>query len=308
MRKVAIAGIGGVGGYFGGLLAHHYARTQEAEIFFIARGENEKAISERGITVETPKERFTAQPSLVTHDAAQIGPVELLICCTKSYDLEQSLQQLAPCIAPHTVLLPLLNGVDARERIQKLYPENEVWDGCVYILSRLSQPGLVTVSGNFGSLFFGAADGSIEKLEAAAQLFQAAGMQATLAQDIEATIWQKFVFISSTATLTSYANADFKNIAQDVQLKEQLAQLLAEISAVAAAKNLALPASIAQEIFDRLSTIPAGSTASMHSDFKAGKPTELESLTGYVVRLGQQLAVPTPTYEKMYAALQGRSR
>ncbi|MGV3539727.1 MAG: ketopantoate reductase family protein, partial [Rufibacter sp.] len=289
-------------------LAKHYAPGSEVEIFFIARGENEKAIRERGLTVETPKETFAAQPKLVTSNAAEIGVVDLLICCTKSYDLEQSLTQLSGCIDPNTVILPLLNGVDARERIKVIYPKNEVWDGCVYILSRLSQPGLVTVNGNFGSLFFGAAKGSQEKLQAAEAVFKASGMQATLAPDIEQTIWQKFVFISSTATLTSFANTDFKGILGNDETQALLRQLLTEIISVATARGINLPASLPAEIFDRLVHVPTGSTSSMHSDFKKGNSTELESLTGYVVKLGQHLGVPTPTYARMYQLLQSKTR
>ncbi|WP_066832708.1 ketopantoate reductase family protein [Rufibacter ruber] len=306
MKRIAIAGIGGVGGYFGGLLARHYAPSGEVEIIYIARGENEREIREHGLRIETPQEDFTVRPSLISSDASQLGGVDLLICCTKSYDLEQSLQQLAPCIGPHTVLLPLLNGVDSSDRIKAVYPQNEVWDGCVYILSRLRAPGRVTVNGNFGSLFFGATQGTPAQLKATEQLFKAAGMQATLAPDIEATIWQKFVFISSTATLTSYADADFKSIVSEAQNKELLRQLLAEITAVAAAKHISLPDTVSQEIFTRLENIPAGATSSMHSDFKAGKPTEVHSLTGYVVQLGQQLGVPTPTYAQIYEALKKR--
>ena len=129
MIKIAIAGIGGVGGYFGGLLAKHYQDSEEVQVYFIARGENEEAIREHGLKVETPSATFIAKPDLVTSNAAQIGEVDLLICCTKSYDLEQSITQLKPCMGTQTVILPLLNGIDSNERIKAIYPENEVWEG-----------------------------------------------------------------------------------------------------------------------------------------------------------------------------------
>jgi 2-dehydropantoate 2-reductase len=114
--RIVIAGIGGVGGYFGGQLARHYEKNKEAEIIFFARGENEKAIRQNGLKVESTIGEFIAKPKLVTSDASEIGKADFLIICTKSYDLEQTLLQLSPCINESTVILPLLNGIDNYER------------------------------------------------------------------------------------------------------------------------------------------------------------------------------------------------
>lgn len=125
MKKIAIAGIGGVGGYFGGWLAKHYENS-DVEIYFIARGENETAIRDHGLQLETTSGNFTAHPKKVSADPNEIGPVDLLLCCTKTYDLEESIARLRPCITRDTVILPLQNGVDSRERIHKIFPEQEV--------------------------------------------------------------------------------------------------------------------------------------------------------------------------------------
>src|SRR5689334_7442759 len=144
--KIVIAGIGGVGGYFGGLLAGKYQNTK-TEIYFLARGENLNAIRSRGLLMQTMNGEFTVHPKLATSDAREIGVADYLICCTKGYDLENVIQTCSPLMDQNTIILPLLNGVDARERIEKIFPKNEVWDGCVYLVSRLAAAGTVKETG-----------------------------------------------------------------------------------------------------------------------------------------------------------------
>ena len=135
--KIAISGIGAVGGYYGGLLAARYKDSEDIDIYFISRGENLEEIRKNGIEVKNTFLTIKAKPTLATDNPAEIGPVDYLFCCTKSYDLEENIVQLTPIIGPNTVIIPLLNGADIAERIQKLLPNNEVWKGCVYIGSRL---------------------------------------------------------------------------------------------------------------------------------------------------------------------------
>ena len=134
--RIAFSGIGAVGGYYGGMVAARYQGTIKADIFFIARGENLKAIRENGLQMQLGIRTIHTAPALATDNPAEIGPVDYLFCCTKSYDLEENIQQLKPVIGPETVIIPLLNGLDIEERIHNILPEQEVWKGCVYIGSR----------------------------------------------------------------------------------------------------------------------------------------------------------------------------
>ncbi len=300
--KIAVTGIGGVGGFFGGLLAKYYDGSS-TEIFFIARGENAQVIQERGLQMQTMNGNFTVHPKKVTSDPSQIGTVDILLCCTKGYDLEDAIVQCLPCINNKTILLPLLNGVDAKERIAKIYPENEIWDGCVYLVSRLEKPGVVKETGNIRKLFFGSENGQPERLEAIEKIFLDAGIDATWSENIEETIWEKFLFISPIATLTSYLDKTIAKIFSDGESEKLLQQLLGEIKGVADAKGILLPENTTRNNIDKMRSLPAGTTSSMHSDFIKGGRTELESLTGHVVRLAESLGVSTPVYIKMFEKL-----
>ncbi len=300
--KIAITGIGGVGGYFGGMLAKKYFSGPH-EIFFIARGENEKIIRENGLKMQTMNGEFTVHPKMVTHDPSKTGAVDLLICCTKGYDLEEAVIQCKPCITYNTVILPLLNGVDATERISKIYPENEVWEGCVYLVSRLAEPGVIMETGNVRKLFFGSDIGQKEMMHSSEKIFSDAGIDATYSENITETKWEKFLFISPIATLTSFLNKNIASLFADVESEKLLHQLLSEINAVAIANGIILPENITLINIDKMRSLPPETTTSMHSDFKKGGRTELESLTGYVVRLAKSLEVSVPVFNMMYGKL-----
>ncbi len=305
--KIAVAGIGGVGGYFGGKLAARYAGSGEVAVYFIARGENEKAIRENGLYVESTKGNFSARPEKVTSHPAEAGKMDLILCCTKGYDLEEMMVQLKPCIHPGTVILPVLNGVDSREKIKKVLPENEIWEGCAYIVSRLAAPGFIKETGNITIIDFGAREGTREKLTLFRNIFNRAGFEARLAENVLDTIWEKYTFIATVATLTSYLDTSVGNLLDKEENKNLLLSLFRELLAVAKAHGVKLPENIVQKNLDIMASLPYETTASMHTDYLNGKPTEVESITGYVVRLGRKLGVPTPVYEKIYAALLQKS-
>src|SRR6188768_2280430 len=152
--KIVVAGIGGVGGYFGGLLAKQY-HNSKTEIFFIARGAHETAIRTIGLKMETGDGNFTVNPAGVFSNPSDVGIADLIIFCTKGYDLEETAISCKLIANSKTILLPLLNGVDASDRLKKIFPGSEVWDGCVYLVSRLASPGVIRESGNIRKLFFG---------------------------------------------------------------------------------------------------------------------------------------------------------
>ncbi|MEP6793857.1 MAG: 2-dehydropantoate 2-reductase [Saprospiraceae bacterium] len=301
--KIAISGIGGLGGFFGGLLARHYLDSKDVEIIFLSRGENEKAIRQNGLQVLTVKGNFTAHPKLTTSDASLIGKVDLLICCTKRYDLAENIIECSPCVNVQTIILPLLNGVDSREFISAIFPNNLVLDGCVYLVARLTEPGIVMETGNISKLFFGSSGNDDPRLNNILSVFKDAGIEATLTPNIEQVIWEKFSFISPIATLTSYLDCSIGDIVADTDKKELLRLLLSELQSVADVKGIILPADIYRITIERMTGLPADSTSSMHSDFKKGRSTELESLTGYVIRQAVMNGLPSPTYAMMYESL-----
>ena len=304
--KIVVVGIGGVGGYFGGLLAKRYQDSTTVEVVFVARGEHLKQIQANGLQVIHGELTFTAYPTLATDDVDAIGKADYILLCTKSYDLEASIEQIKTCIANHTVILPLLNGVDSTDRTKRLLPHAMVLQGCVYIVSRLKKAGVVENKGHLQTLYFGGQLVENEELQLLHDIMKDAGIEATLSTNIATTIWEKFIFISPIATATSYFDSTVGKLVTDHG--DAVKQLVREVLHLAAAKHIPVAADMEARVWNRLMSLPYETTSSMHSDYQSGKgKTEVHSLTGYVVKEGQQLNVPTPTYALMYEQLLKRT-
>ncbi len=297
--RIGILGLGGVGGYFGGLLAKAYFGSDAIEIIFIARGETQRIIAQDGLKIVTDETEFIVRPKLVSNNPDEIGQLDYLICATKTYDIEESLLSLKKCIVPETIILPLYNGVDAPERIQELFPENVVLEGCVYIISMIFSPGTIRKMGFYEKLFFGSKTASRSKLEELQDILQKAKIESYLVENIEETVWEKFIFISALASATSYLNENIGEILNNPESKELYVQLIHEIVAVAKAKELKLPNDIVQQTIVKLEKSPKEATSSMHRDLLANKNTEAISLTQFVVKEGAKYNVETPLYTKI---------
>lgn len=303
--RIAILGIGGVGGYLGGKLAARNAGSGDTEIVFAARGENAKAIEANGLTISTADGESNSRPSLVTDDPQKIGEVDLLVIATKAFDLEESVTRYSKLIGPRTSILPLLNGVDHADRIGAIYPDADVWNGCVFIVARLQRPGVVRVDSEIRLYQFGGVGSDREKLKRFESILRSAGVDSQLSVDIEKTVWEKFIFISPVATLTSAFDSNIGGLLETDEKRSVLESMIAEVAAVARAKRINVGPDIETATLEKIKKAPPGSTSSMHSDFKKGGRTELETLTGYVVTEAAKLGVAVPMYEKFYGELRG---
>jgi len=299
--RIAVVGVGGVGGFVGGKLAARFEDSDTVEIVLAARGANEKAIRADGLKLITTTGEQLVKPKLAAID--ELDEPDLILLCTKEYDLEETVSDLKKSVGRRTAILSLLNGVDTSERIARLLPDAEIWQGCIYIISRLTAPGVVEESGSICRVYFGNEKAESEKLQLVERLFREAGVDAHFAEDIEARIWEKFVFLSPLAASTSYLNARAREVVSNPEYKKLFDDLLAEIKHLARAKHINISEDAVQQSVDKLNNVPFEATSSMHTDFSRGHRAELQSLVGYVVQQARALNVPTPVYERVYGAL-----
>jgi 2-dehydropantoate 2-reductase len=295
--RIGILGMGGVGGYFGGLLAKAYYQSDAIEIIFIARGETKKQIEQKGLTIKTDDSFITVKPHLVSDDAKIIGRLDYLICATKTYQIQESLTMIATCIDRKTIILPLYNGVDGKNSIENIFPLNIVLDGCVYIVAMIQNPAEIIKIGTFEKLFFGSKTFDNNNIQALQNIFVNANIDSVLANDIEATVWEKFIYISALATATTYLNQNIGAIVDNEKYLTFYKALLNEICALAFAKKISVPINIAKQTLEKLMISPKNATSSMHRDFLAGNQTEFLSLTSYVVCEAKKHNIQTPNYQ-----------
>lgn len=305
--KIVVAGIGGVGGYFGGVLAKHYFNHPCVEIIFVARGEHLKKIQTVGLKVIKGETEFIAHPSLATNNPNEIGEADLVLICTKTYDLEKVVQELSPCITDKTILLPLLNGVNNGQKIQQLFPNNMVLDGCVYLVSRRTEPGVIENSGNIQTLYFGKDNYENEKLTQLLKIFTDAGIEAHTSTQISSIIWEKFIFLSPTATVTSFYDENIGEVINNPTHFVAFVVLIQEIKLVAEAKHIVLPKDLTEKTIQKFRSLPATATSSMHTDFKQQTASnELHSVTGYVLEEAGNFNLHLPVYANMFEELKSK--
>ena len=303
LHNITISGLGGVGGYYGAMLVQAARREGLGRtISFVARGAHCEAIRQRGLHVHTPERDFTVTPDFVAEDAHSLPPASLLILATKSYDLEANIQQLRPIIQPDTIILPLLNGADITNQVQALLPEQRVWDGCVYISGRKPSAGEILLEAERERFIYGSRlpERSSEEQEFYA-LLSSVGVNVNNPDDIETQIRKKFLMISATATGTSYFN---QTVGEALAAhRKEMRGLIEELCTLFSALGHDLGEDAVERTLERQTFMIPSTTSSMHVDFMAGRPTELETLTGYVVREARRIGLRLPLYERMYTAL-----
>jgi len=297
--RIAIMGSGGVGGYFGGLLAH-----AGHDVTCIARGEHLRAIREHGLHVESVHGNFVVAPARATDDLAIVGPVDCVLFATKTYHIETAAATMRPLIGPDTSVLPLHNGIDAAERTAAILGARPVLGGLCYVGSMIAAPGRIKQVSQFRRVIVGELRGPISpRVEAIVAALADAGAQTEATDDIQKARWTKFIFIAPFSGVGSVARVPAGKIVGCPETRALLEAAMCEVEAVARAAGIALDADIVAKTMAFCDNMTPGQTASMQRDIMDGKPSELESMIGVLVRLGAELGVPVPVFRFFYAAL-----
>lgn len=298
MRIVAF-GAGGVGGYFGGRLA-----ASGVDVTFVARGAHLDAIRAKGLRIATPEGDIVVSDAKATDDVASLEAPDYLFFAVKLFDTESVAQACRPIVGPKTAVVSLQNGVEAVDILSGVFGRDRVMGGTVGVATVISEPGVITQTGTFNYMVFGEQDGSRSQrglaLEAACT---AAGINATLSDDVDVDIWMKFVMLSAFSNMTTLTRLPAGPLRETPETRGMLEACVAEAVAVGRAQGVALPADAVEQTVAKLDGLPAEMVASMQHDVNAGKPLELERLGGAVVRLGKATGVSTPTQTFAYNAL-----
>lgn len=303
--KIAVVGLGGVGGYFGGKLAGKYAGSQEHAVVFIARGAHLAAIRGEGLLLRAVEGTWRVKPDLATDRPAEAGPCDLVLFSVKEYDLEEAAKGLGPLLQGDTIILPVLNGVDIAHRLRSIVPRGIVLSGCVYISSYIETPGIVRQAGGACQLVFGPDEGRAESYRPLETFLRAAGIKADLSANIAVPLWSKYLFVSPMAGVTSLTGLTFGDVMEDEKGRAMVFGLMAEIADLAGAKGVALPEDSIETAIARVRQFPPATKSSMQLDFERGGRSELELFVGFAVRAGRSLGVPMPIHEELYASLKG---
>lgn len=297
--KIAIFGSGGVGGYFGGLLA-----DAGHDVTFIARGDHLAAMRSHGLQVLSVNGDFNVVPVQATDNPAEVGPVDYVIVALKHYHLPDAIPQINALVGPGTTVVPLLNGVDAHEVLGKTIGEGHLVGGLCSLVSMIESPGVIRQLSNLRRVVIGELDRThSERVERLVQAWAACGTEAIHAEDIFVAIWTKFTFIASFGGITSLARVNAGELMGNDEIRQLFIEAMEEVEALARAQGIQLTPDVIESLTAFAESFEPAATSSMQRDVAGGNPFELEAFSGKIVRLGQELSVPTPVHRMVYGLL-----
>lgn len=302
--RIAIFGVGAVGGYFGGKLAQ-----TEHDVTFIARGKHLAAIREHGLRVDSENGDFVAHPARATDDPAEIGEVDVVVLATKAWQVRDAAHAMQPLVGENTMVLPLLNGVEAPMQLAAVLGDACVLGGFCRVLSRVEAPGHIVQGGTPPFVAFGELDSSVtQRIEQLAELFESAGVNVQRPPNIRAAMWQKLLFIASFGGLGAVTRMPAGVLRSIPETHSLLREAMQEVKDVAAARGIEMVPDAVEKGLAQVANLPHEGTASMQRDIMNGYPSELDAQNGAVVRLGEDVHIETPVHRFIYHSLMPSER
>ena len=294
--RIAIMGAGGVGGCLGGLLA-----KAGNDVSLIARGEHLEAIRANGLKLIRPDGEFVVKVD-ATDDPAEVGPVDLIIYTVKTFHNRSVITTLKPLMGEETSIITLQNGVESHELLGSVLGPSNILPGAYWASAHIQTPGVISED-VLSKLSFGEIEVT-ESLRALdiRKVFRDAGIEADISTDPVQVLWQKFIVLSSLAGITSAAQTRASELLKFPDARKMFLDAMEEALAIGMARGIDLSENLAQESLEWIDTLP-DFQVSMHADFEAGRVTELDALSGAVIRLGKQIGVKTPVHSFFYSVL-----
>ena len=297
--RIAMVGTGGVGGYYGGLLAR-----DGHDVAFITRGEHLRAIRSRGLEIRSVHGDFIVHPARATDRPEEIGAVDLTIFAVKTYHTDSAARLMRPLVGPQTVILPLQNGVESAVNLIRHFDQRAILGGATWIVASIVEPGVIRQESQFRRIALGELDGRLtERVKAVGDALAEAGATVEVSAEIEKVLWTKLLFIASFSGVTSVTRAPAGPVMACAESRLLLERAMREVEAVARARGFTLDADVVEKTMAFCEKLEATATSSMQRDVAAGRRLEHNALNGAVVRLGRELDVQTPVHEFIWTCL-----
>ncbi|HTT13871.1 MAG TPA: 2-dehydropantoate 2-reductase [Burkholderiaceae bacterium] len=297
--RILVMGAGGVGGYFGA----QFARAGH-EVAFVARGPHLAALREHGLRLESELAPLHLTDVVADSDPARLGPADIVMFCTKVWDVGQGARQIARAIAPGGLVIPFQNGVESHLILRDALGSERVAGGVAQISATIKAPGVIEQVGPFARLRIGAFRAEQETpLKGFAETGARAGIDIEVVSDIERALWEKFVFLVAISGVMSLARQPIGVVRTDLDLRATLTAALEEAVAVARARRVALDSDVVAATLKLIDWLQPGMRASMLNDLTRGNRLEAPWLAGAVARMARDAGLAAPVNATIYAAL-----
>ena len=295
--NVLVMGAGAIGSAAGGMLARKGHR-----VHLIGRPAHMEAVRREDLLISglwgQHRVRELAVHTSVTDVADE--DLDLVLIATKTYDTLQAVAAVAPLTGSHTLVASLQNGLGNAEAIADRVGKERTLAARVMFGADISAPGKVEVTVQGGELMLGNPWGAVapKRIESLAVAFSEAGVAALATEDIKGFLWGKLLYNCCLNPLSALLGVSYGRLGEMEPTRQAIAGVISEVFAVAGALGVKLfwsrPQEYKEVLFGQLVPITAAHYASMYADLQRGKRTEIDSLNGAVVRLGEEKGLATP--------------
>ena len=296
--KIAVMGAGGVGGYFGGLLAR-----AGNDVTFVARGAHLQAIRERGLRVESALDGAFTVTGQAVEDTSKAGEQELVLFTVKMYHNDAAIEAVRPLLGPDTIILTLQNGIDNGQQLVDAFGRDRVLIGSAYMEGRISEPGVITQGGPGMASFGELEPGITERCQRLLAVFLEAGWRVEFQENMPGMLWKKFSYLAGSAAVGAASRSVFGEMRSVPETRAIIQGAIEEILAIGRAWGAPIMDDSLEWAMTSLDNFPAAGMSSLGKDFLEGRPVELEGLTGTAIRMAREVGVPTPINDTLYGVL-----
>ncbi|MDO0924440.1 2-dehydropantoate 2-reductase [Streptomyces sp. TG1A-8] len=302
--SIAVVGAGGVGGYLGGRLA-----AAGHDVRFLARGENLAALGRTGLRVRHAAGDWSVRSPRVSDDPRDIGEVDYVLLCVKTWQLPAAVDALGPMVGGNTAVLTVQNGVEAPGQVAARVGRGRVLPGTVRIVATLAGPGEVRHVGDPAVLGFAEWDGGVsDRVKRLREVCRDASLTAAEPSDIWAALWAKFLLLVPIGSLgAATAGATVGELRSRPGTRRMLLAGMREIHETGTALGIALPEDAVDTATGLMDRQHPDVTTSLQRDILEGRPSELDAWTGAVVRLAGRAGLTAPVHEMLYELLATRA-
>lgn len=304
--RVAVLGAGGVGGWYAGELA-----LAGHEVSLLARGDHLEAMRRDGLELRASDGTRHVRPHVLTERVEELGRPELVIVAIKAYSMREIAGSAAKLAEGGAAILPLLNGVDAAERLAELgVPRESLLGGLTMISAAKVAPGVIERRSAFQRVAMGALGGGFgspaswsARLDRFAAAMRSAAIETVVSARIHVDLWNKLAFLATLAAACGLSRSPIGTVRTAPLGALLLERAVREIVDVAEARGVSLGADAADRTLAAIAALPAAMRPSLLLDLERGGPTEIDVLSGAIARMGRERGIATPIHDTALAAI-----
>lgn len=291
--KIAVIGAGSLGLAYG-----HFLRTANECVLLTRREEQADAINERGIEVTHAGARATSRVN-ATADARRLSDAELVLVVTKAYDVA-SAADLIRTHSPHSLVLPIQNGLGSIETLNTTCGRDRVLAGISYLGAKRTSDTEVTLSDTLRTVFSEQDGTKTERVRRVFEAMQASGLEPEISDSVNDLIWQKLTLVVAQNALSALTNSTFGEMRESDNVWQVVELILDEFRRVAIAEGVRLDDDLISKVRHNW-VVLADHHSSMWQDLNTGGGrTEIDAINGAIVALGDKHGIATPANRLIY--------